>query len=87
VGVKTTRFRDGLWLDMGGSRLAEAAKVTERIRRANYGTLDIQVTVDDSKAYTKPWTVQMNQSIVLDTDLLQGVCLENEKDVAHFNEK
>lgn len=82
--VKTTGFRDDLWLDMGGSPLTEAAKVTERIRRVNYGTLDIQVTVDDSKAYTKPWTVQMNQSIVLDTDLLDDICLENEKDVSHF---
>jgi hypothetical protein len=82
--VSTIGFRDDLWLDMGGSPLTDAAKVTERIRRVNYGTLDIQVTVDDAKAYTKPWTVQMNQSIVLDTDLLDDVCLENEKDVSHF---
>lgn len=85
--VETTGFRDDLWLDMGGSPLTEAAKVTERIRRVNYGTLEIQVTVDDSKAYTKPWTVQMNQSIVLDTDLLDDICLENEKDVSHFVNK
>jgi hypothetical protein len=82
--VKTTGFRDDLWLDMGGSPMTEAANVTERIRRANYGTLDIQVTVDDAKAYSKPWTVRMNQSIVLDTELLDDICLENEKDLLHF---
>jgi hypothetical protein len=50
----------------------------------NYGKLEIEVTVDDPKAYTKPWTVKVNQSIVLDTDLLEYVCLENEKDISHM---
>jgi hypothetical protein len=48
-------------------------------RRPNYGTLAIQITVDDSKAYTRPWTVEMNQKITLDTELIDEVCLENEK--------
>ena len=82
--VETIGFRDDLWLDITGNPLTEAAKVTERIRRINYGTLEIQVTVNDPKAYTKPWTVQLNQSIVLDTDLLDDVCLENERDVEHY---
>jgi len=82
--VDTIGFRDDLWLDITGNPLTEAAKVTERIRRINYGTLEIQVTVNDPKAYTKPWTVQLNQSIVLDTDLLDDVCLENERDVEHY---
>jgi len=50
----------------------------------NYGKLEIKVTVDDPKAYTAPWTVTLNQTIVLDTDLLDYVCLENEKDVKHL---
>jgi hypothetical protein len=58
--------------------------VTERFRRPNYGTLEIQVTIDDAKAYTKPWTVNLNQRIALDTDLLEYACLENEKDVPHL---
>jgi hypothetical protein len=77
--IRTIGFRDDLWLDMAGSPLTEAGKLTERIRRPNFGTLDIQITVDDPKAYTRPWTVQMDQKITLDTELIDEVCLENEK--------
>jgi hypothetical protein len=52
--VQTIGFRDDIWLDGRGSPLTEAAKMTERIRRSNFGTLDIDITVEDSKAYTKP---------------------------------
>jgi hypothetical protein len=77
--VHTSGFRDGLWLDMGGNPMTDAAKTTERFRRPNYGTLEIQFTVDDPKAYTRPWTVTMTQEIRLDTDLIDEFCLENEK--------
>ena len=50
----------------------------------NFGRLEIEVTVDDPKAYTKPWTVKLNLVISLDTELLEYVCLENEKDVSHL---
>jgi hypothetical protein len=60
-----------LWLDMSGSPLSDAARITERFRRVNYGTLEIEITVDDPKAYTKQWTIKMNQTIKLDTDLLE----------------
>jgi hypothetical protein len=79
--VETNGLRDGLWADFYGSPLTDQAKMIERIRRPNYGTLEIQATVDDPKAYTKPWTVSVNQHIALDTDLLEYACLENEKDV------
>ena len=58
--------------------------MTERFRRPTYGTLEIRVTIDDPKAYMKPWTVNVNQHIALDTDLLEYACLENEKDVPHL---
>jgi hypothetical protein len=77
--IKTNGFRDALWLDMAGSPMTDAAKMTERIRRPNFGTLELQVTVDDPKAYTRPWTVQMNQELWVDTELIDEVCLENEK--------
>ncbi len=64
---------------MSGSPLSEAARLIERIRRPNYGTLDIEVTVDDPKVYTKPWTVKMTQKLELDTELIDEICLENEK--------
>jgi hypothetical protein len=82
--VQTTGFRDGLWLDTGDSPLTDAARITERFRRVNYGTLEIQMTVDDPKAYTKPWTIDVTQIIVLNTELLDFICLENERDVAHL---
>jgi hypothetical protein len=77
--VQTIGFRDSLWIDLHGSPMSDAAKMTERLRRPNYGTLDVEITVDDPKVYTRPWTVRMDQVIELDTDLIDEFCLENEK--------
>jgi hypothetical protein len=85
--VQTNGFRDGLWLDTGGSPLTEAARITERFRRVNYGTLEIELTIDDPKAYTKPWTIKVTQILAPDTELLDYICLENEKDVRHLEGK
>jgi hypothetical protein len=82
--VESIGFGDGQWLDRSGSPLTSAAKMTERFRRPNYGTLEIDLTVNDPKAYTKPWTIHLTQSIVLNTELLDYICLENEKDAAHL---
>ena len=79
--VETIGFRDDLWLDMAGSPMTGAARVTERIRRPRYGRLEIEVTVDDPKAYTKPWTVRLDQAVVVDTELLDSNCTENEQSV------
>jgi hypothetical protein len=79
--VETIGLRDGLWADFFGSPLTDQAKMTERIRRPNYGTLDVRATIDDPKAYTRPWTVTLSQHLALDMDLLEYACLENEKDV------
>jgi hypothetical protein len=85
--VETNGFRDDVWLDVEGSPLTESAKMTERFRRTNYGNLEIEVTVDDPKAYTKPWTVKIGQRIMPNTDLIEFVCQENEKDVPHMTGK
>ena len=77
--IDTIGLRDDTWIDWNGSVLTEAAKVREEIRRPDFGHLDIKVTVDDSKAYTKPWSVTLRQRIVVDTDLIDEICLENEK--------
>ena len=82
--VRTSGFQDGIWLDRKGSPLTEAATLTERFRRVNYGKLNIDLTVDDPKAYTAPWTVTLHQNLKPDTDLVDYVCLENEKDQRHF---
>ena len=60
--VETTGFRDDVWLDVEGSPLTSADRMTERIRRVDYGHLDIEITIDDPKAYTKPWAVSVGTS-------------------------
>jgi hypothetical protein len=64
--------------------LTEAAKVREEIRRPDFGHLEIKVTVDDPKAYTKPWSVTLKQRIVVDTELIDEICLENEQFIKHL---
>jgi hypothetical protein len=85
--VESNGFRDGIWLDAAGNPMTDAAKITERFHRPDYGHLEIEVTVDDPKAYTKPWTVKLNQVIALDTDVLDFVCADNEKDIPHLSGK
>jgi hypothetical protein len=85
--VESIGFRDDLWLDMRGNPMTSAAKVTERFRRPNYGNLEIEVTVNDPKAYTKPWTVELKEAIQIDTELADEICLENEKSVQHMTGK
>jgi hypothetical protein len=82
--VTTAGFRDGLWLDSLGNPMTDAARITERFRRPSFGRMEIELSVDDPKAYTKPWTVTLPQVLKLDTDLLDFICLENEKDTSHF---
>ena len=81
--VETTGFRDGGWLDIDGSPLTDAAKMTERWRRSNYGTIQIDVTIDDPKAYTRPFSLRVHHRLmvdtVLDAELIEFVCPENNK--------
>jgi hypothetical protein len=77
--ITSNGFRDDLWIDWNGSVITTAAKVQERIRRPDYGRLEIEVTVDDPTAYTKPWTVTLRQRIALNTELVDEICLENEQ--------
>ena len=82
--VETRGFRDGGWLDVNGSPLTEAGTMTERFRRVNVGTLELDLTVDDPKAYTRPWTVKVTQRLMPDDELIEFVCQENELSSAHF---
>jgi len=78
--VETVGLRDDGWLDIWGTPFGETTKVTERFRRPTYGTLEIDVTVDDAKFYTKPWTVRLNQRLMADGgELIEFVCNENQK--------
>ena len=67
------------WLDVNGSPYTRQAKITERFRRPTYGHLQIDFTVDDPKAYTRPWTVRVDQRLLPDQELIEFVCNENQQ--------
>jgi len=80
--VETTGFRDDVWLDVEGSPLTSSGKMTERWRRVKFGLLQIDITIEDPKAYTKPFTVRVNQQLMPDTELMEFVC--EERDAVHY---
>src|SRR5579871_6648355 len=82
--VETSGFRDDVWLDVEGSPLTNAGRMIERFRRVNYGNLQIDVTVDDPKVYTKPWTVTIQQKLMPDTELIEFICNENDRSGPHL---
>ena len=79
--VESIGYRDDQWLDAAGSPLTNSAKVTERFHRQSLGRMQVQITIDDPKTYTRPWTATVDLAAVLDTELLDSACWENEKDV------
>jgi hypothetical protein len=85
--VETVGFREDVWLDVNGSPLTNTGKMTERFHRPDYGTLHIDVTIEDPKAYSKPFTVRVHQRVMLDTDLIEFVCNENEQSSPFYADK
>lgn len=82
--IDTNGIQNDTWIDWNGSVLTEASKVREEIHRPDFGHLQIQVTVDDPKAYTKPWTVLIKERLIVDTELIDEVCLEDERSLVHM---
>jgi hypothetical protein len=82
--VQSNGFRDGAWIDRWGSPMTDAARVTERFRRGTYGKVEVEVTVDDPKAYLRPWTTTLTQVLAPDTELLDYHCIDNEKDAGRL---
>ena len=81
--VQTNGLKADTWLDYIGSPITPKGKLIERFRRKNYGSLDVEITVDDSEAYTKPWTTTVHWQIALDTEPMEFIC-DNEKDQKHM---
>ena len=77
--VETIGFNDRSWLDNPGHPHTDAMKVIERFKRRDFGHMDIQITIDDSKAYKRPWSANARFELVPDSELLESIC-ENEKD-------
>jgi hypothetical protein len=82
--VDTVGLTERSWLDRYGHPHSDALHVAERFLRRNFGQMDIQITIDDPKAYTKPIRYTQAQILLPDTDLLEYFCSDNEKDVSHF---
>jgi hypothetical protein len=82
--VETTGFKDGGWLDIIGNPLTEQGRTIERFRRTSYGSIEIEQTIDDPKAYTRPFTVRLNWRLMPDTEIMEMVCLENNQSIGHL---
>jgi hypothetical protein len=82
--VTTAGFNDRAWLDSAGHPQTESLRVTERLRRRDFGHMDFEMTIDDPKVFTRPFTMKMERLLAPDTDLLEDVC-ENERDREHFS--
>jgi hypothetical protein len=78
--VESAGFNDRTWLDLAGHPHTEALRVTERFRRIDVGHMRLDITFDDPQTYTRPWTITVDVRLAPDTELLENVCNENEKD-------
>jgi hypothetical protein len=82
--VETTGFNGLAWLDMSGHPATDALRVTERFTRRDFGHMDLRITIDDPKAYTRPWTVSADVRLLPDDELIEHICQENNRDLAHM---
>jgi hypothetical protein len=82
--VETIGQNGKTWLDMRGLPATESLRVTERFIRPNIGHIDIDVTIDDPMAYTKPWSVKLSWTLLPDAELIESICEENNKDLPHM---
>src|SRR5687767_3515950 len=82
--ITTAGFNDRGWLDSSGHPQTESLRITERLRRLDFGHMDWEITIDDSKVFTKPFTIKAQRVLAPDTDLLEDVC-ENEGSQRHMS--
>ena len=82
--VTTSGFNDRGWLDSAGHPQTESLRITERMRRRDFGHMDFEITIDDPKAFTRPFTIKTDRLLAADTDLLEDVC-ENERSLRRMS--
>lgn len=82
--VNSSGFEENNWIDNSGHPGTESLRLTEKFRRVDFGHIHLEMTIDDPKAYTKPWTVNLEFTASPDIDLIEYVCDENEKDLKHL---
>jgi hypothetical protein len=79
--IQTNGIRDDMWLDIQGSPITESARITERLKRTSLGLMTVEISINDPKAYTRPWSVTIQMALQVDTQMLEEICLDNEQDV------
>jgi hypothetical protein len=82
--VDTTGFNERAWLDGQGHPRSESMQITERYRRRDFGHMDLEIAFNDPKYYTRPFAIKTGLTLIPDSDVLEFVCNENEKDRPHM---
>jgi hypothetical protein len=82
--VETRGFHENGWLDMAGHPASDQLHVTERFTRKNYGSMSIDITLEDPKAYTKPWSIHESAHLLPKDELMEHICEENNRDPVHM---
>jgi hypothetical protein len=82
--VDAAGFNDQTWLDIVGHAHSEALHIQERFHRRDFGHIDLSLTIDDPKMFTRPFTVKVTEVLIPDSDVLETICNENEKDRTHI---
>jgi len=78
--ITSSGFNGKAWLDQAGFPESDAMTITERLRRRDFGHMDMEMIIDDPKMYTKPWSIVAQFTLQVDTELLEFICEENERD-------
>jgi hypothetical protein len=85
--VDAAGFNDKSWLDVMGHPHSEEMRIQERFQRRDYGHMDLSVTIDDPKMYTKSFMIRVTEVLVPDSDVIETVCNEGEKDRGHMGKR
>ncbi len=85
--VETAGFNDKTPLDALGHPHSDALRVTERFHRRDFGHMDVEMTFEDPKMYTKPFTIKVPHDLMADADIFEMFCSENEKDAVHMQKQ
>ena len=80
--VESTGFNGRAWLDQAGYPASESFRLIERYRRRDFGHMDLEMILEDPGMYTRPWSIFVNLVFQADTELIEFICEENEKDSA-----
>jgi hypothetical protein len=85
--VQTTGFKEEGWLDNAGHPRGQSMRITERFHRRDFGHIELEIRYEDPKYYTRPFTNKTTLNLIPDSDIIEFVCTENEKDMQHLGKR